>query len=109
MTLLETVSFALFPSTPRSEIVTLEQPLQCNTPLPLPEKKSRRIFDDFAPSPNPEVVFYSVFALLPFGGLVVADVLLYASALFLEFASLVALRKKEPDLRGSFRIPFRSR
>ena len=48
---------------------------------------------------------YSAFALLDFGELVVADVLLYAMALFLEFGALVALRRREPGLRGSFRIP----
>ena len=50
-------------------------------------------------------VFYSFFALVPFNGLVVADVLLYAMALFLEFGALIALRRKEPGLRGAFRIP----
>jgi len=50
-------------------------------------------------------VFYSVFALMPFGRLVVADVLLYAMALFLEFGALVMLRHREPALRGPFRIP----
>ena len=50
-------------------------------------------------------VFYSAFALLSFVHLVVADVLLYSLALFLEFAALIALRKKAPDLRGTFRIP----
>jgi len=50
-------------------------------------------------------VFYSIFALLSFAHLVVADVLLYSFALFLEFAALVSLRKNEPALRGSFRIP----
>ena len=50
-------------------------------------------------------VLYSFFALLPLGQLVVADVILYALALSLEFGALVALRKKEPGLRGSFRIP----
>jgi amino acid transporter len=50
-------------------------------------------------------ICYSVFALLSFVHLVVADVLLYSIALFLEFAALIALRKKSPDLRGSFRIP----
>lgn len=50
-------------------------------------------------------VFYSIFALLSFVHLVVADVLLYSLALFLEFAALIALREKEPGLRGSFRIP----
>jgi len=50
-------------------------------------------------------IFYSVFALLSFVRLVVADVLLYSMALFLEFAALIVLRKKQPELRGSFRIP----
>jgi len=48
---------------------------------------------------------YSVWALLPFAHLVVADVLLYSAALFLEFAALVALRMREPSLRGTFRLP----
>ncbi len=50
-------------------------------------------------------VCYSFFALLSFVHLVVADVLLYSMALFLEFAALIALRKRDPELRGSFRIP----
>ena len=50
-------------------------------------------------------VLYSLFALLPLGQLVVADVVLYALALSLEFGALIALRKREPALRGSFRIP----
>jgi amino acid transporter len=50
-------------------------------------------------------VLYSLFALLPLGQLVVADVVLYALALGLEFGALIALRRKEPHLRGSFRIP----
>src|SRR5207244_9631847 len=50
-------------------------------------------------------VCYSFFALIAFGGLVIADVLLYSLALFLEFAALVQLRKAEPSLRGAFRIP----
>ena len=50
-------------------------------------------------------VCYSVFSLLPFSGLVVADVLLYSMALVLELAALVRLRMREPSLRGSFRIP----
>jgi amino acid transporter len=48
---------------------------------------------------------YSFFVLVPFGKLVIADVLLYALALFLEFGALIQLRKTEPALRGSFRIP----
>jgi amino acid transporter len=43
--------------------------------------------------------------LLPFGSLVIADVLLYSLALMLELGSLVALRVREPELRGTFRIP----
>jgi amino acid transporter len=50
-------------------------------------------------------IVYSAFVLIPFGSLVVADVLLYSLALSLEFASLVMLRRREPDLRGAFRIP----
>ncbi len=50
-------------------------------------------------------IFYSVFALIPFARLVVADVLLYAMALFLEFGALIMLRRREPELRGEFRIP----
>jgi amino acid transporter len=48
---------------------------------------------------------YSLFMLLPFAGLVVADVLLYSLALMLEFLSLIVLRRREPELRGAFRIP----
>ena len=48
---------------------------------------------------------YSMLALLPFGELVFADVLLYACALGLEFAALIQLRRREPALRGSFRLP----
>jgi amino acid transporter len=48
---------------------------------------------------------YSFFVLVPFGRLVVADVLLYSLALFLEFGALVRLRRSEPELRGTFRIP----
>ena len=50
-------------------------------------------------------VGYSVFALLSFGGLLAADVLLYTAALALEFAALIALRRREPELAGSFRVP----
>jgi amino acid transporter len=50
-------------------------------------------------------VAYSIFVLVPFGKLIVADVLLYSFALFLEFGSLVRLRRTEPQLRGAFRIP----
>jgi amino acid transporter len=50
-------------------------------------------------------VCYSLFMLLPFSGLVVADVLLYSLALMLELGALVRLRRVEPELRGAFRIP----
>jgi amino acid transporter len=50
-------------------------------------------------------VVYSVFVLIPFGQLLIVDVLLYAFALMLELGALVVLRKREPELRGSFRIP----
>lgn len=50
-------------------------------------------------------LFYSLFAMLSFAHLVVADVLLYAMALFLEFGALIALRARQPALRGPFRIP----
>jgi amino acid transporter len=48
---------------------------------------------------------YSVFALLPFGNLIVADAIFYAAAVTLEFASLVWFRAREPALRGPFRLP----
>jgi len=48
---------------------------------------------------------YSIFVLVPFGDLVIADVLLYSLALSLEFGALIQLRKSEPSLRGTFRIP----
>jgi amino acid transporter len=50
-------------------------------------------------------LFYSVFVLLRFGDLVIADVLLYAIALAMEFGALLYLRRREPELRGTFRIP----
>ena len=50
-------------------------------------------------------IVYSVFVLVPFGRLVIADVVLYSLALFLEFGALVRLRRTEPNLRGAFRIP----
>ena len=50
-------------------------------------------------------ICYSFFALIAFGKLIIADVLLYSLALFLEFGALLQLRKSEPSLRGAFRIP----
>ena len=49
---------------------------------------------------------YSLFTVLPFAQLVVADALLYALAMFLEFGALIQLRRCEPTLRGPFRLPF---
>jgi amino acid transporter len=51
-------------------------------------------------------ICYSFFVLIAFGKLIIADVLLYSLALFLEFGALLQLRKREPSLRGAFRIPF---
>jgi amino acid transporter len=48
---------------------------------------------------------YSVLALLPFAELITADVMLYTLALGLEFAALIRLRQREPELRGAFRLP----
>ena len=48
---------------------------------------------------------YSVCAVLPFGGLLAGDVLLYTAALAMEFAALLRLRQVEPELRGAFRVP----
>ena len=48
---------------------------------------------------------YSVFILGPFQSLVVVDVIVYSAALVLEFAALVLLRKKEPDMERPYRIP----
>jgi len=48
---------------------------------------------------------YSVCAVIPFGGLLAGDVLLYTTALAMEFAALLKLRRAEPELRGAFRVP----
>jgi amino acid transporter len=72
----------------------------------LPQILSRT---DSRGTPRPAVLvsaaFYSIFALVSFSKLVIADVLLYSLALFLEFGALIQLRKREPELRGAFRIP----
>jgi amino acid transporter len=47
---------------------------------------------------------YSVFILGPFQSLVVVDVTIYAAALLLQFAALIALRIKEPDMVRPYRI-----
>lgn len=51
-------------------------------------------------------IVYSLFALVPFGSLLAADVMLYTAAFTLEVAALIRLRHSEPDLRGPFRLPF---
>ena len=48
---------------------------------------------------------YSVFTLGPFQALVVVDVFLYSCALLLEFAALIALRVRMPNLSRPFRVP----
>jgi amino acid transporter len=50
-------------------------------------------------------VLYSVFSLSAFAWLVVITVVLYAVALILEFAALIALRVREPDLPRPYRVP----
>jgi amino acid transporter len=46
----------------------------------------------------------ALFAALPFGKLVVIDILLYSAELFLEFIALMFLRVYEPDLPRPFKI-----
>ena len=48
--------------------------------------------------------FAALFAALPFGKLVVIDILLYSAEIFLEFIALIVLRRTEPDLARPFRI-----
>jgi amino acid transporter len=48
---------------------------------------------------------YSIFILGPFQSLVVVDVTIYAGALFLEFAALIVLRVKEPNMDRPYKIP----
>jgi len=50
-------------------------------------------------------VFYTGFSYEKFNDLTVVDVVLYSSALLLELAALVVLRKKEPGMDRPFRIP----
>lgn len=50
-------------------------------------------------------LIYSVFILGPFQSLVVVDVTIYAAALLLEFAALIALRIKYPNMRRPYRVP----
>ncbi len=46
----------------------------------------------------------ALFAALPFGKLVVIDILFYSAELLLEFAALIVLRYSEPDLPRPFKI-----
>ena len=46
----------------------------------------------------------AIFCALPFGKLVIIDILLYTLELSLEFVALMVLRKKEPDLERPFKI-----
>lgn len=48
---------------------------------------------------------YSLFSLNAFASLVVVDVVLYSAVLSLEFAALIALRIKRPELPRPYRIP----
>jgi amino acid transporter len=50
-------------------------------------------------------VICSIAALGPFQSLVVVDVTIYAFALLLQFAALIALRIKHPTMRRPYRIP----
>jgi amino acid transporter len=45
-----------------------------------------------------------IFCALPFGKLVVIDILLYSAALVLEFIALLVLRKREPEMNRPFKI-----
>jgi amino acid transporter len=72
----------------------------------LPEPLSR--VDDRGVPRNAVIVSavgYSIFTLIPFGGLLAGNVLLYTGALAMEFAALLKLRRAEPELRGAFRVP----
>jgi amino acid transporter len=50
-------------------------------------------------------VICSIAALGPFQALVVVDVTIYAFALLLQFAALIALRIKHPNMKRPYRIP----
>lgn len=49
---------------------------------------------------------YSFLVLLSFQNLIIFDVFLYLSAIVLEAISLVILRKKNPNIKTNFKIPF---
>ncbi|CAN5436122.1 amino acid permease [soil metagenome] len=46
----------------------------------------------------------ALFAALPFGKLVVVDIILYSAELLLEFIALMALRRTQPELDRPFKI-----
>ncbi len=48
---------------------------------------------------------YSIFTLSAFERLIELDVILYAASLFLEFAALIALRRREPRMVRPVRVP----
>jgi len=50
-------------------------------------------------------IFWAPCLLLGFERLVTIDILLYGSSVVLEFAALIALRVREPDLARPFRVP----
>lgn len=52
-----------------------------------------------------QAVICSIFALSVFSSLVAIDVTIYSFALMLEFASLIALRIKQPHMKRPFRVP----
>lgn len=50
-------------------------------------------------------IFYSIFSFSKFEDLKIVDVILYSSALLLEFIALVKLRVKAPQMPRPYRIP----
>ncbi len=50
-------------------------------------------------------VIYSIFSLKAFAWLVVADVVLYAVTVILEFVALIVLRRRLPGMKRPFRVP----
>jgi len=54
-------------------------------------------------------VLYSVFAMASFGHLLVADTLLYAAGLALEFWALIRLRRTQGEVPRTFQMPFRGK
>ncbi len=51
-------------------------------------------------------IVYSFLVLISFKDLVIFDVFLYLSAMFLEALSLIALRKQNPNIKTNFKVPF---